>query len=138
MRSLDSLVRLHRWKVDELRRETATLERLAADLAAQADALAAEVAHEQEVAAADQAVGLAYGPYAAVAVERRRRIESSRAEVAARIATLRETLRSAFIELKRHEQLRDQRLERQRLQRERKAAALLDEISLDLHRRRAG
>ncbi len=138
MRSLDSLVRLHRWKVDELRRETATLERLTADLARQAEALAEEVAHERLVAAADQAVGLAYAPYAVVAIERRHRIESSRAEVAGRIATLRETLHGAFGELKRHEQLRDQREERQRLLHERKAAALLDEISLEMHRRRTG
>jgi len=137
MRSLDTLVRLHRFKVDEIRRDLAALAKLIDDLDARDAAIVDQVAHEKRVAARDLELARSYGAFAAHALARRRRLAQSRAEIEGRVAERREALRDAFAELKRHERLRDQREARAAAGRERKAAQLLDEISLDMHRRRA-
>jgi len=138
MRSLDTLVRLHRFKVDEIRRDLAALGKLIDDLAAKDAAIVDQVAHEKRVAATDPELARSYGAFAAHALARRRRLAESRAEIEVRLAERQEQLRDAFAELKRHEKLRDQRLARETAERERKAAQLLDEIALDMHRRKAG
>jgi flagellar export protein FliJ len=138
MRSLDTLVRLHRFRVDEIRRDLAALGKLIDDLAAKDAAIVDQVAHERRVSAGDPELARSYGAFAAHALERRRRLAVSRAEIEARVAERREQLRDAFAELKRHEKLREQRAAREAAERERKAAQLLDEIALDMHRRKAG
>ena len=138
MRSLETLLRLHRWKVDEIRREIAALGKLLDDLAEKDSAIVAEMKRERAIAAGDPAAARGYGPFVAAALDRRRRLAQTRSEIEARLATRQEALRDAYAELKRHEKLRDQRAARDAAIRERKAAQLLDEIALDMHRRRVG
>jgi flagellar FliJ protein len=62
--ALDSLIRLHRWQLDERKRDLATLEDLAAKLGEEQARLELEDQREQLVAAASPETAFAYAGYA--------------------------------------------------------------------------
>ena len=65
MSGLDSLIRLHRWKLEEKRRVLADLEALMDDLITRASDLEVEILNEQKAAADSEEAGFAYAAYAA-------------------------------------------------------------------------
>ncbi len=85
MSALDSLIRLHRWQVDERRRHVADLEGLAAQLTEEHRRLEREDAREQAAAAASPEAAFTYAAYARQLIERRRKLALSQAEVAEQI-----------------------------------------------------
>src|SRR5690348_9630904 len=85
MSALDSLIRLHRWQVDERRRHLADLDGLATQLAEESQRLDREEAREQATAAASPEAAITYAAYARQLVERRRKLAQSQAEVAGQI-----------------------------------------------------
>jgi hypothetical protein len=71
---LPSLIRLHRWRVDEQRRRLAELIRRSDDLYGEAQRLEREIADEQARSRTDPLeAGTAYAAYARAAIERRTR-----------------------------------------------------------------
>ncbi len=136
MSALDSLIRLQRWRVDERRRDLAALEELAAALTAERQRLDAEDAAEQRAAATSAEAGFAYPSYARSLVERRRRLEQSRAETGAQIASAREALAEAFQEMKRYETAAATRLRQQQEREARRERRVLDELGTEAFRRR--
>ncbi len=138
MKGLAALIRLHRWRLDEKRRELADLERLEDQFLADARRLEDEVAAEQEFAknAGDEVGAFSYGGFAIGVIERRKRIAASIAEIRRRIDDKTAEVTDAFQELKRYEITQAERLKRERVVAERRAQAALDEMSLVQHQRR--
>jgi flagellar FliJ protein len=117
MNALDNLIRLHRWQLDERRRQLGELELLAVKLKQEQDRLQVEEQGEQGVPGSAQEDPGSFGSYARELAERRRRLAQSLADVEQRIAIAREALSEAFQEVKRYEitAANRQRLQRQRL-----------------------
>jgi len=101
--TLDSLIRLHRWQVDERRRQVAELEALSARLRGELVRLAEERALEQSAAGASFLAQHVYPGYIRRALERQKTLERSLAEAEAQILQARDALAEAFQELKRYE-----------------------------------
>jgi len=101
--TLDSLIRLHRWQVDERRRQVAELEALSARLRGELVRLADERAREQSAAGASFLAQHVYPGYIRRALERQKTLERSLAEAEAQILQARDALAEAFQELKRYE-----------------------------------
>ena len=136
MSALGSLVRVHTWALNEKRQTLAGLEELADKLHGDLEALKAELQREQS-AATDSIEGtIAFPAFIAAALERRKRLRVSIANLDLGIEAAREEVREAYQEVKKYELARDnhERRERDRLAlRERNA---LDELGATLHRRK--
>jgi flagellar protein FliJ len=137
MRTLSTLIRMHRYRLDEKRRALTDLENLRADLVRQQDKLGAELVREQEVAKTAECGAFAYAGFARGYIERREKLLASLAEIGTRIEAAQDDVNVAFQDLKRHEIALAARQKRQREEAERRAQIELDEISLDMHRRRS-
>mgnify|MGYP003335582141 FL=1 len=136
MKGLATLVRMHRWQLDERRRDLANLERLIDQLKAEAERLADDLANEQQVARQSDAANRAYGGFAQQVVVKQRRLATTLAEVEARAAEVHEEVAEAFRELKRHEMTMAARERKAQAEVERKDRVVLDEMGLNVHRRR--
>jgi flagellar protein FliJ len=138
MSALDSLIRLHRWQVDERRRHLADLEGLATQLTEESQRLDREEAREQAAAAASPEAAITYAAYARQLVERRRKLAQSQAEVVQQIARSRALLAEAFQEVKRYEIMEANRLRQQQRREERRQQQALDNLGIEEFRHRGG
>lgn len=136
MSALESLIRLHRWQLDERRRDLATLEDLAQKLAEERVRLEAEDAGEQKAALASPEAARGYAGYAKRLIDRRRKLAQSAAELAQQIARARDALSEAFQEVKRYEitEASRQRLAGEREQK--RQQRVLDDLGTEGFRRR--
>src|SRR4051812_44625637 len=100
MKGLDALIRLHRWRLDEKRRELVELERLEDKLLEMVRRIDQEVAAEQAFAAQGNVQGFAFGGFAAGIMERRKRLEASMAEIRQQMDAKTEEVAEVFRELK--------------------------------------
>jgi flagellar FliJ protein len=138
VKGLAALIRLHRWRLDEKRRELAELERLEDRLLESVRQLDREVAAEQAFAQQANMGGLSYGGFAAGIIVRRERLAASMAEIRQQMDVKTEEISEVFRELKRYEIARDQREKREQIEADRRAQAALDEVSLIQHQRKLG
>jgi flagellar export protein FliJ len=136
MRALSTLIRMHRHQLDEKRRALTDLENLRADLIRQREKLEAELAVEQEVAKKVEVGAFAYGGFARGVISRREKLQESLTELEGRIAAAQQDVALAFQDLKRHEIALAAKQRRQREEEDRRAQAELDEVSIEMHRRR--
>jgi flagellar protein FliJ len=137
MTALDSLVRLHRWQLDEHRRQLAELETLAEKLRGEAARLVAEQTNEQRAAASSTEVASAYGVYAVSLIERRRKIDQSLASVEQQVVLARDALSESYREVKRYEIAAATRASQQKKRVVRLQQRTLDEIGIETYRRRS-
>ena len=135
MKGLPNLIRLHRWRLDEKRRDLAELERLAAELGEQRRRMEEEVKAEQKAASASPEAGYAYGPYANAVIARRAKLAVSLAAVKAKIVQAAADVTEGFQELKRLEIAQEHRQEAARRNADKAEQTLLDEMGLTSHRR---
>lgn len=136
MSALESLIRLHRWQIDERKRHLADLEALAAKLREEQRRLALEEEREQAAASASPEGAYAYAGYAHGLIERRRKLVQSLAEIDGQVAKAREALAEAFQEVKRYEITAATRLRQQQLREQKRQQRTLDELGVDTYRRR--
>lgn len=134
-RSHEPLIRLARFKVEELQKQMAELDRSRQALIDQIERLEASVPEEQAVAAESKEGFLAYGSYAQAVIKRKENIRLSLEEVDIQANALRDRLSEAFQELKKYELLEERRLAR--IEKAVRAAEQdeLDEIAQVRHRR---
>ena len=135
-RTYDTLLRLQRWQLDEERRKLATLYSHQDELSAAPEEL--ESLRRDEAAAAN---GLddsmrAYPNYARRIRRDQARLAESLAEVSGRIALKQDDVGQAYLALKQIEIVRDKRNAAERARLDRIEQARLDEVGLDIHRRR--
>lgn len=132
-------MRFRRYQVDQARRdlgkllgEVAILERGASDLELQ-------IVAEQKAANEHPAeAGFIYGQYAVRAIEQRGRFAHAIQVMEGRIAEAQDGLRTQYRELKVVEIAQENRDTAEAAEADRAAQAVLDEIGIELHRRRDG
>lgn len=136
-KGLKTLIRLSKFNVDEKRRTLTALQ-------AREDAIIEEIRQgeeqlrrEQELAAADATgVGFAYGAFQKAWMVRRDLMHQALAAVRQQIEVARDDLAEAFREQKTYEVTQANREKREREEADRKEQIFLDEIGLNMHRRR--
>jgi len=138
MSTLDSLIRLNRWQLDEQRRCVAELEQLAVKLRAELARLEQEQAAEQAAAQRSPEAAYGYGAYAETVIERRRKLTQSLADTDQKMAKARDALSEAFQEVKRYEIAAARRVLAQRTEQERLQQRDTDEQAGNLYRRFQG
>jgi hypothetical protein len=136
MSTLDSLIRVNRWKLDERRRQVGELERLSERLGNEAIRLERELAGEQKVASSSPEGSYAYAGYARELIVRREKLSASISEVEGQLVVAREALAESFGEAKRYEIAAANRTKRDRVSVERRLRISQDEIALQVYRRR--
>ena len=111
-RSHAPLIRLARFKVEELQKQMAEIERARTAIHHQIERLDESVPEEQAVAQENRDGYLAYGSYARSVIQRKENLRTSLGEVDAQAEGLRARLEDAFAELKKFELLEERRLAR--------------------------
>lgn len=129
MRSFASLVKLARFKVEELQRQMAMLDDARAHLEGRSADLERSVPEEQVAANATKEGYLAYGSYAQAVIVRKENLRNSMIEIDAQTAALRVLLEDAFRELKKFELMEERRLKAIALANAKAEQAELDEIA---------
>jgi flagellar protein FliJ len=138
MSTLESLIRINRWKLDERRRQLAELERLFERLGDESVRLEQELSSEQRAAGASLEAGYAYAGYARDLIARRQKLAASISEVEGQLMVAREALAESFGEVKRYEIAAANRQKRDRLAVERRQRTVQDELALQVYRRNDG
>ncbi|MEN6542881.1 flagellar export protein FliJ [Parvibaculum sp.] len=136
MRNRDSLIRLHRFQVDEKRRQVAELEVMLQEFRTRERELEAQVLLEQEKAGISDVAHFAYPMFAKSVIRRRENILNSIQDIERQLEAAKEDLSGAFRELKKYEIVEDNRKLRLRREAVRVEQRELDDIALGIHRRR--
>ncbi len=133
-RSLSGIIRLHKWQVDEKRRQITELEVMKEELVKRLEKLLSDLASEQENLAKSNVVDINYANYASSVMTRRENIEASITEVDVSIENMKDELAEAFKELKKYEIVEQRAIEREKEELKRKEQDRLDEVSLNQFR----
>jgi len=135
MRNRESLIRLHRFQVDEKRRKLAELELMVQEFRARERELEAQVEAEQKKAGISDVAHFAYPMFAKSVIRRRENILTSIEDIERQLDAAKEELSDAFRELKKYEIIEDNRKRKVRREVMRTEQAQLDEVALGIHRR---
>lgn len=111
-RSHAPLIRLARFKVEELQKQMAEIDRARQSILDQIERLEESVPGEQVVAQENKDGFLAYGSYARSVIARKDNLRASLDGVQAQTDELRTRMEAAFQELKKYELLEERRLAR--------------------------
>lgn len=134
-RSHEPLIRLARFKVEELQKQLADIDRVRTSLNDQIERLEASVPEEQAAATDNKDGYIAYGSYAQAVIKRKQNIRASLDEVDQQADGIRERLEAAFRELKKYELLEERRVARIEDALRAAEQAELDEIAQTRRRR---
>ena len=135
MPALHSLARVHNWVLNEKRQRLAGLEELAAKMRGDLATLEKQIEDEQRVAADSMEGTIAFPAFIEAALERRKRLSKSIANLERAIEAARDEVHEAFQEAKKFELARDNN-ERRELDRiARRDQAELDELGVSMHER---
>lgn len=137
-KALATLVRMHRWRLDEKRKTVTELERLRDGLRAQERRLTEELTAEKAKAGESLEAARTFPAYLGDMRGRQEKLAKSIAETEARIEAANADLAESFREYKKHETVLSDRLRRARAEADRQQQAALDEMALQGHRRREG
>ncbi len=135
-KGLKSLIRLADANLNEKRRALHEIERQEEELRHRLDELEAEKLREQQAARTLEVGAFAYSGYARGVIGRRERIEAQIAALQPMIEEAREAMSEAFQEFKRYEIALDMRVKAEKADGERKDTIAMDEMSLNMHRRK--
>ena len=137
MSSLDTLIKLHRWQLDEQRRKVAEFENLAEKLRTELNRLDGENQFEQRIAGNSHEANYAYSGYAKSLIDRRAKLTRSIEETEQQIVDARAALADAFAEVKRYEVAAANRLLAKHRGIERLRQQEFDEVALAGYRRKS-
>jgi flagellar protein FliJ len=135
-KGLKSLIRLSDSALNERRRELNVVEEREAEIKRLLDELEEEKRREQALARELEVGAFAYSGYAQGAIHRRKELERKLEALQPELERARDALSQAFQELKRYEIALDLRVKSEKAEEARKTTLMLDEISLNMHRRR--
>jgi ubiquinone biosynthesis protein UbiJ len=136
VKALYNLVRVHRWQLDEKRRQFVQLEKLRADLGRQDEKLAQEMAAEQTAAAKAGVQATTYPAYLQEARARQKRVADSIAEVERQMLTAQQDIAEAYGEVKKYETALAHMEKRDLAKRERTQRIAQDDLAMDMYRRK--
>jgi flagellar FliJ protein len=134
VKSLASLIRLVKWRIDEKRRELVERESEAEAIRLRLTQGEAEIVAEQKSARTSFEAHLGYGAFARRAIQRRELLNKALAEAEAKVEAVRAELADLFLEQKQYEitQANRERRERERLAKIEQG--VLDEIAMNQHK----
>jgi flagellar protein FliJ len=135
-KGLKSLIRLSDAALNERRRELNQVEERELEIKRKLDELEEEKRREQALSREIEAGAFAYSGYAQGTIHRRKELEKQLEALQPLLEQARAALSEAFQELKRYEIALDLRKKSEKAEEERKTGLMLDEISLNMHRRR--
>ncbi|MGF1463580.1 MAG: flagellar FliJ family protein [Maricaulaceae bacterium] len=130
MRNYQAMIKLARFKVDELQKQMSAIDAARESLKTKVGDLESQVPNEQVAADSWRDGFIAYGSYAQAVNERKDNLRASISEVDAQAAGLRASMQQAFQELKKFELLEERRVARERAKREKKLQAELDDMAM--------
>ena len=136
MTALGSLVRVHSWALSEKRQKLAGLEELADKMHQDLEQLEAELNNEQRAAAGSMEGTIAFPAFVAAALERRKKLRESIADLGLAIDAARAEVREAYQEVKKYELAQDNYQRREREKVARRERHELDELGANMHRRK--
>lgn len=132
MASLDSLIRLGKWQLDEKRRLLGEIYAERRALEAQAEALEEQLRREQDLASSDPAFGYNYAAFAQWVISERERYARLFVEIDGRIDEANEEVMEAYRDLKKYEITAENRAREEAEVRARAEQAELDELSIEM------
>lgn len=138
MKGLQTLIKLHRRRLDDQRRHMADLERQRDALKAEVASLADSLVREARLADGNGDLAPAFPRFLSAALARRRHLERHIVEAEVAIAEAHEALAELFQETKRFEVAAERRSLGARTEEERRAQSRLDEIGLVQYRLNQG
>lgn len=133
-RSLTGIIRLHKWQVDEKRRQITELEVMKEELEGKLEKLITNLAREQENLSKSNVVDINYANYASSVLKRQENLEASIMEIDVSIENMKDELAEAFKELKKYEIVEQRAIEREKEDQKRAEQDRLDEVSLNQYR----
>lgn len=136
MRNRESLIRLHRFQVDEKRRKVAELETMLAEFRNRERELEVQVEAEQKKAGISDVAHYAYPMFAKSVIRRRENILTSITEILQQLEAAKDELAAAFQELKKYEIMQESNKRRVRKELAHLEQVQLDGVAIDMHRRR--
>ena len=138
MAGLEAVIRLRRWTLDEKRKALLALQAQEEAILRDLRGLDADMISEQRAAREQPDLLFAYRGFADGLIHRRERLNDELEEVRARLRTASREVADAFEELKKVEQVEEDRLEAEAREQARTEQAHLDELGLNQHRARNG
>ena len=136
MSALNSMVRVHRWALEEKQQKLAEIERFSDRMRQDLERLDEHLASERDAAARTPDGTKAFASFIAAALERRRRLVDSIANLEREADLARDEVGEAFRELKKYEMAQDNAKTRAGLQRKKQEQLALDEVGVGLYRQR--
>ena len=134
-KGLNTLIRLHKFRVDEKRREIGGMITVIDDLERQVRELENQILEEQSIAGSSpEEAGILFGNYAAHYILKKKQFSVTIREMEEKLETAQEELREEYKDLKGVELTQEARDNREALEEARAEQAVLDEIGLNLHR----
>jgi flagellar protein FliJ len=137
MKSREALIRLNKFRVDEIRKRLKSLDDMRGDLTKKMTDLETMVQEEQRRSLQSDLGRLAYPTFARSVMARRENIQRTIDEVDKQAATVTEELQNAYRELKKYEIVADAEAQRDRVEYARQVQSEIDEIALSRHARKA-
>ena len=134
-KSMTGLIRLHKWQLDEKRRNMGELEKMRSELLHNLQHLQDELAAEKKMAASSPIVSIHYVGYAQQVMVRRENIKNSISEVDASIENMKDQVAEAFKELKKYQVVEQREQDRLLADRNLRQQSELDELAINMHRR---
>lgn len=138
MKTLASLVRLHRLRLDERRKILSELEGQRDGLVRRQVGLEKEFVSEKQAAQASLDASTTFQAYLAAFENRRDRLAVDLVEAGKRIEAAHDAVTESFRDMKKYETVMANRKERARKEMERRQVIEQDEIGLQVFRRRDG
>ncbi len=137
MKNLVTLVRLHKWRIDENTRKLADLESLAGQFHRQIADIGDRLSAEARLAGDSVESAASYSNFMQAETARRAALEQSLTDLEREIAAAREQIATAYRELKSYEIVVERKREHAKLKENRRQQSILDEIGQVVHRTRA-
>ena len=132
---LKTLIRVHKFELDERQRKLGNLLRFEQSLENRKILLAERFKQEEAAANENPVAALTFGAYVDWHIDENRRVDRALEDTRQEILDMREEIRAAYQELKTLEITQENRDRREEEEEERKNSAVLDEIGLTLYRR---
>ena len=136
MKALETLIRVNSWALDEKRRNLAELEDLRESFYREIANFEKQLILNQAAAASSPEIAQTYGHYAVTVIERRRVLRESIAETQERVAEASDEVHHAYQEVKKYETALEREKERQKKAEDRLAQIELDEMGMNMFRRK--
>lgn len=133
-KGLKGIIRLHKWQVDEKRRQISELEIMRGELMDKLNKLFNDLENEKQAFSKSTVVSINFASYASSVMKRRENLEASITEIDVSIENMKDELSEAFKELKKYEIVEQRALERKKQEEKRREQERLDEISLNMYR----